>query len=227
MKLISDNLNLCLDETNCTDSGGYWYDDVCNAEEESGNGGTQVTKTKVRNRTGVKFVPWQKRNESECLEGCKCVGAVMSCPIEGGGKTMTIQAGRSGNVITITIDKTEVNTSLELETGSDGENDTDVYAKTSDGRKVKLKVMPDAASERARERLRLKLCGEDNNCSIELKEVGKDKQVAYELQAERHSKLLGLFRKKMQVKAQVNAETGEIIRVKKPWWAFLATEPEE
>ncbi len=29
----TDHLNLC-DETNCTDATGYWYDDVCNAEEE-------------------------------------------------------------------------------------------------------------------------------------------------------------------------------------------------
>jgi len=31
----------------------------------------------------------------------------------------------------------------------------------------------------------------------------------------------------MNVEAQVDAETGEIIRVKKPWWAFLASEPAE
>jgi hypothetical protein len=31
----------------------------------------------------------------------------------------------------------------------------------------------------------------------------------------------------MRVMAHVNAENREIIRVEKPWWAFLATEPEE
>jgi hypothetical protein len=31
----SNDLSLCLDETNCTEvGGGYWYDDVCNAQEE-------------------------------------------------------------------------------------------------------------------------------------------------------------------------------------------------
>jgi hypothetical protein len=29
----SDFLELCLDETTCTDAAGYWYDDLCNAEE--------------------------------------------------------------------------------------------------------------------------------------------------------------------------------------------------
>jgi len=228
----SDNLNLCTGQNECTNAGGFWYNSTCNVEEqeEPGNGeGTQVTKTKVRNRTSIKFVSWQKRNESECLEGCKCVGAVMSCPLEGGGKVMTIQAGRSGNIITITINKIAVNTSLEVETGSDGDNDTDVYAKLSDGRKAKLKIMPDVASERALERFRLKTCSVDNNCSIELKEVGSGNkiQLAYEIQVERHSKLLWMFRARMQVRAQVNAETGDIIRVRKPWWAFLASEPEE
>jgi len=69
-------------------------------------------KTKIVNNT--KFVPWQKRNESECPTGCKCVGAVVSCPTAD-GKIMTITAGNSGNVITIIVNKTEVNTSLELE----------------------------------------------------------------------------------------------------------------
>jgi hypothetical protein len=240
----SDNLNLCLDETNCTGVGGYWYNDVCNEEEEeidedqndtgNGNGGAVVTRTRTREAKRLRFVPWQKRNESECLEGCKCVGAVMSCPTET-GKTMTITAGRSGNTIVITIDKSEVETELEIEAENETDNETGVgrnktrlRAKLSNGQTKEIKIMPDVASQRALERLRLRTCSEEN-CTIELKEVEgkKDKQLAYELQAERHSRILGMFRKKMQVKAQVDAETGELIRVKKPWWAFLASEPEE
>ncbi|MFC1663744.1 PKD domain-containing protein [Patescibacteria group bacterium] len=30
----STNLNLCLTETDCTSVGGFWYNDVCNSEEE-------------------------------------------------------------------------------------------------------------------------------------------------------------------------------------------------
>ena len=30
----SDNLDLCLTEAGCTDAGGYWYDNICNAEEQ-------------------------------------------------------------------------------------------------------------------------------------------------------------------------------------------------
>lgn len=210
-----------------------------------GNGNQTQNQTQEQNRTQNKtekanltFVPWQKRNESECLEGCKCVGAVMSCPTAD-GKIMTIQAGRSGNIITITIVKNgneSADTELEIETeneteleGNQTRNRTRLRAKLSDGSKKEVKIMPDTASERALERLRLKVCNESNNCTIVLKEVpvGSNKTVAYELQVQRHMRILALFRAKAQVKAQVSAENGEIIGVKKPWWAFLATEPEE
>jgi hypothetical protein len=102
-------------------------------------------------------------------------------------------------------------------------------AKLSNGREVEVKIMPDTVSQRALERLRLKNCVEAEGCTIELKEVGSGEEVklAYELKRERESKVFGLFKAKMQVRAQVDAETGDVIRTHKPWWAFLATEPEE
>ncbi len=186
---------------------------------------TTVTVNKTRvDKENLVFVPWQKRNESECLEGCKCVGAVMLCTTET-GKIMTITAGRSGNIIVITVDRTEAETELEIETETAGNNKTKLKAKLSNGNKKELKIMPDTASERALEKLKIKTCSEENNCKIELKEVSN--KATYEIQVERHFKLLALFTIKAQEKAQVNAETGEITIVKKPWWAFLATEPRE
>lgn len=109
------------------------------------------------------------------------------------------------------------------------QNKTQLKMKLSNGENAEIKIMPDVASERALERLRLKVCSEENNCQIELKEVGQGTQTkaAYEVQIERRSRILGIFQKKMQVQAQVDAESGEIIQTKKPWWAFLASEPEE
>lgn len=230
----SDNLNLCLDKTSCESAGGEWKNGFCSEEEQdnkTGNGNTvTVNKTRI-NRENLTFIPWQKRNESECLEGCSCQGAVMSCETET-GKIMTIQAGRSGNIIIITINKIQVETELEVEAENEEEdglqerNRTRLKARLKDGTKKEIKIMPDTASERALERLRLRNCVAEEGCTIELKEVGNNR-LAYELQAERHMKVLALFTAKAQVKAQVDAETGEIIIVKKPWWAFLATEPEE
>ena len=84
--------------------------------------------------------------------------------------------------------------------------------------------MPDTASETALARLGAKC--EENNCTIELKEVGTRSQVkaAYEIKTQKQARVLGLFQVKMQVQAQVDAENGEVIQTNKPWWAFLATE---
>jgi hypothetical protein len=130
----------------------------------------------------------------------------------------------SGNI------SAETEIEIEQETERDGiKNKTKLKVKLSNGRNAEIKIMPDTASERALERLRLKVCSEENNCTIDLKEVGQGNETrpAYEVQAERHSRILGLFQAKMQVHAQVDAETGEVIGTEKPWWAFLATEPEE
>ena len=109
------------------------------------------------------------------------------------------------------------------------QNKTKLKMKLSNGRNAEIKIMPDTASETALARLRLKVCNESNNCTIQLKEVGKGNETrpAYEIQVQRHFKLLAMFRLKSQTKAQIDAETGEVIAIKKPWWAFLATEPEE
>lgn len=96
----------------------------------------------------------------------------------------------------------------------------------SNGVNSEIKVMPDTASEKALERLRLKMC---ENCTLELKEVGEGNKtrMAYEMNAQKDSKFLGIFNSKMNVQAQVDAETGEVIKSKKPWWAFLASESDE
>lgn len=138
--------------------------------------------------------------------------------------------------------RTEANNRIKLEAGGVSaececnmtqekiQNKTKLYAKLSNGRNAEIKIMPDTASETALARLRLKVCSEENNCTIELKEVGRneeDKQLAYELKTQRKARVFGIITAKMQVKAQINAENGEVVKVQKPWWAFLASEPAE
>jgi len=202
----------------------------CPGEKNEDNGGIIILEKTRVDKDEITFIPWKKRGEDDpCLEGCDCHGSVVSCPI-GAGKSIVIVPGKPGNMVTMTIDKTEVKTGLELEQVKNREQDKiQLKARLSNGNLREVKIMPDVASERALERLRLKNCNSENNCSIELKEVGndKDKQLIYELQRERHAKIIGLFKKKMSVQAEVDAETGELIKIRKPWWAFLATEPKE
>jgi hypothetical protein len=90
----------------------------------------------------------------------------------------------------------------------------------SNGRQVEIKIMPETASQTAIDRL-----GELGFYTIELKEVGKgeDAKPAYEITAEKQGKMLGLLKVKAKIKAYIDADTGELIKIKKPWWAFLAS----
>lgn len=109
------------------------------------------------------------------------------------------------------------------------QNKTKLHVQLSNGKNSEVKIMPDEASERALERLRLKVCNESNNCTLELKEVGKGDQirVAYEMQVQKQSRVFGLFKTQMKVQTQVDAENGEVVQTKKPWWAFLTSESDE
>ncbi|MDD3175953.1 MAG: hypothetical protein PHU51_05740 [Candidatus Nanoarchaeia archaeon] len=142
------------------------------------------------------------------------------------GKQMQIQTS-TGNELKLKVGNVEARSNMQI--GSEHNltrNKTMLKAKLSNGKTAEIKVMPDTASERAIERLQLKVCNSDNNCSIELKEVGNNNQtkLAYEVNAQKQARVLGLFKTQMQVQAQVDAETGEVIKSKKPWWAFLASE---
>ncbi len=83
----------------------------------------------------------------------------------------------------------------------------------------KVKILPETASQRAKERL-----GE-LGFIITLKEVGtgNNTRMIYEAEAEKPVKLFGFIKTKAKVSAQVDAETGEIIKTKKPWWSFMAS----
>ncbi len=131
---------------------------------------------------------------------------------------------QQNNKLEISSKETTVQTGLELSTNENNK----LELKLSNGLHSELKIMPDTASETAIQALKLNVCTDENNCQIELKEVGQGEQIqaAYEVKAQKQVKVLGLFKTQMQVQAQVNAENGEIIKTEKPWWAFLVTDSE-
>jgi len=121
--------------------------------------------------------------------------------------------------------KTDLNITIEKDSG----NQTRIRTRLRNGSEIEIKIMPDTAAQRALERLRIKVCSIANNCTIQLKDVGNgtNERAQYQVQLERHSRILGIFEKKMDVNAEVDAGNGEVIRVGKPWWSFLATQPAE
>jgi hypothetical protein len=142
------------------------------------------------------------------------------------GKTLRVE--RQDEMRTrLQSDSTYAESELEIEEKTNNSKRI-LQARLSNGRNAEIKIMPDTASQTALARLRLKVCSTENNCTIELKEVGQLNQtrLAYELRAEKQSKVFGLFRARMQVQSQIDAENGEVIQEKRPWWSFLATDDE-
>jgi hypothetical protein len=70
----SNNLNLCLDETNCTGAEGYWYNETCNAEEEPSCSNDVTLCLDEGNCTDVGQGYWYSDvcNELECASDANC-----------------------------------------------------------------------------------------------------------------------------------------------------------
>ncbi|MBW2971296.1 hypothetical protein KY320_04010 [Candidatus Woesearchaeota archaeon] len=143
------------------------------------------------------------------------------------GKQVRVEE-KTNNRIEIRSGEATAESAMEM-TQQQTEQGTKLQVQLSNGRNAEVKIMPDTASERAIERLELKNCVAEEGCTIELKEVGQGEQVkaAYEVKAEKQVRVLGLFKAKMQVEAQVDAENGEVIKTRGPWWAFLTVNAEE
>jgi Spy/CpxP family protein refolding chaperone len=116
------------------------------------------------------------------------------------------------------------------ENGNITERDGEFRFKLRNGTEQRIKIMPEVASAIALERLRLKNCNENNSCSIELKEVGSNQtkaELRYEMKVEKRARILGFLRARMDIETEVDAETGEVLEVRRPWWAFIAVEDDE
>lgn len=142
----------------------------------------------------------------------------------GDGIRVRIEAGEQNKVRIRTRD-VEAHSELNI-TPETIQNRTRLQSRLSNGVNAEIKIMPDVAAEQATERLRIRNCTSEYNCSIELKEVGQGNGVraAYEVRAEKEARIFGLFRTRMNVQTQVDSETGEIISAGKPWWAIFASE---
>lgn len=105
------------------------------------------------------------------------------------------------------------------------ENDTDgktkVRVQLKDGSYKEIKVLPDRASEIAKARLRMKF----GNDSLEIREIKHKNvpRVVYHLQGNSTGRFLGIFKTHVNANSDVDAETGEVLVVHRPWWAFLVT----
>lgn len=179
-------------------------------QQGTGNGSQTSTGTQTQNQ-GVET---HLQNQVKVQSGLY---------INSNGEQMQIQ---NENQFRLQTGGAEATSDIEISSEYDSvQNRTRLRTQLSNGNNAEIKIMPNTASQIAIQRLQLKVCNSDNNCSIEIKEVGSGEQVrvAYDVQARKEAKVLGMFRTRMRIQTQIDAETGEVIQVKKPWWAFLAT----
>jgi len=177
-----------------------------NNENEIGVGVSHAAKIQaaIQTKNQLKF------NDSEIPENCTKTGSVIRCELKQ-GKTMVVMAGNSGNTI-IKIDGENISTKAQLY-----HHNGEIYGVF--GNKTKLiEYLPEQLKEKIRERTRARL----NNTNITLNENGN-----YEYAAKKQARFLGLFKVKEKVKWYIDAETGEILKEKVPWWGFLARDVEE
>ena len=106
----------------------------------------------------------------------------------------------------------------EVEIGGEGD---DISALTSDGKRHRIRINP----ERAKIRLRERWNSTFNITNISLEEVRHKNipRVVYKLQSDHPGRFLGLFKMALKVRSQVDPETGEVLASNVPWWAFLLT----
>lgn len=105
------------------------------------------------------------------------------------------------------------------------EGETKFRAKLSNGNISYIEVMPNWVREMIRQRLRIR---NQTNMTIKLKEKVHQNipRVVYNAEFNEHGKFLGVFKLAMKVNAEVDPETGEVLEISRPWWAFLVVIPE-
>lgn len=95
--------------------------------------------------------------------------------------------------------------------------------KMRNGEDFEINVDPSEVMDRAMSRVKLRMCDESNDCSMNLREFIRDKisRVAYSVNAQQPGKLFGFIKTNMNVQVDVDAGNGDVINVKTPWWSFM------
>ncbi len=141
----------------------------------------------------------------ECPENCTCTGSVIKCEIEG-GREMRVMAGESGNVVVISKDvNASTNVTLYHHNGK-------IYGNFRNNETKEI-ILPDEAQSRLQEQLRTR---------AEVRNMTLDDEGIYRIKAYKRARLFWMISVQKRVEANVDAETGEIIRTRVPWWSFLA-----
>lgn len=186
-----------VEENETDDEGEIDDEDEVEIEVENESGKYKI-KIHKRNRLGI--------NQSELPENCTITGSVLKCNIEG-GRVMAIMAGKSGNTI-FKVQGVNMTSKMELY-----HHNGKVYGVVNNV-SILINYFPDDIREIIRNRI---------NTDIEYEEeIELDEDGLYRVKTKKRARLFYLIPVREKVRAQVDAETGEIIKIRNPWWGFLA-----
>jgi hypothetical protein len=191
-------------QNECCENKGYdrWDDtEFACIKERKQNESTIQERNRIRINSS---------NQSECPENCTCSGSTVKCEFEG-GRTMTVYAGKSGNII-VQVKGINASTNVTLY-----KEDGKVYGNFT-GNKTKEIDLPDKIKEKLQNRTRTRLYNE----SINLTDEGY-----YQIEGKKKARLFWIVPVREHVQAEVNAETGEAVKIRNPWWGFLARDIKE
>ena len=151
-----------------------------------------------------------------CPLGCICTEDTASCPTTETRPIITTVEVSTG-LSSIRIEKKGEQLEIKSEKASaiSGENfiieESKLYFKTSTGNK-QIKVLPEEASAQATEITTIK--------GIEIKE--ESMKPIYSIIGIKEAKILAIFPTTLEIETKVDATSGKIIYLNKPWWSFLA-----
>jgi len=198
-KCIKDPCSYCPGNTECVISASYPSRLYCNCKGDSCKSNNSGCVTSIDLTTGIEST---------------------SCPTEDKPIHDEIEGSSPGN-IEVEISKVSPEKILFKINKSEFTTTSNVFIKdkklkiNSSGTEKEIKIMPETASETAKQRLG------DLGFTISLKEVGK--KPTYQLDTEKPVKILGFMKTNAKISAEIDAETGEMTSIKKPWWSFLAS----
>ncbi len=164
-------------------------------------------KQAIQEKNRLRF---EERTGQECADDCICTGVVMKCQLEGGGREMTVYS-RSGNII-IQVKGVNMSTKVELY-----HHNNKTYGDFNGVQKSIL--MPDQIKEKIQNRIKQKTC--------ECDEMELTEDALYKVQTKKKARLFWIFPVREKSRVEINAENGEIIKFRNPWWGFLANDIEE
>ena len=95
----------------------------------------------------------------------------------------------------------------------------------SDGEFITANLDREQAQEKVRakiqQRFKIQNCSCENIQVVELQNVQNQTRIAYQVIEDQEGKIFGLFKKKIQIMANVDIETGEVISIKQPWYMWM------